>query len=162
MNKSVYSFATKTLQGKEISLSDFRGKVLLVVNTATGCGQSPQLTALEKLYQEYKDRGLMVIGFPSDQFNQEPLEGNSIQEHCSINYGVTFPMMEKVMVNGKNAHPLFKFFNNKNENGAIQAHPRWNFYKFLIGRNGEVIDYFWTYRQPGNKKIRAAIEKALG
>ncbi len=161
MPETIYGFTTKTLQGKEIALDAYRGKVLLVVNTATGCGQSPQLESLEALYRKYKDNGLVIIGFPSDSFAQEPREGEEIAEYCSVNYGVSFPMMQKVQVRGENADPVFQFFANKKANGKIARIPKWNFYKFLIGRDGKVIDAFWTYRKPTNKKIIRAIENAL-
>lgn len=161
MNQSIYQFKVTTLQGKEISLEDYKGKVILIVNTATRCGRRGQLEDLEKIYQKYKDKGFVVLGFPSNDFAQEPLNGEAIQEYCSINYGVTFPMMNKINVRGKNADPLFKFFSDKNQNGAIERIPKWNFYKFLIGKNGKVLDSFWTYRKPTNKKITSAIENAL-
>lgn len=161
MNQSIYQFKVTTLQGKEISLEDYKGKVILIVNTATRCGRRGQLEDLEKIYQKYKDKGFEVLGFPSNDFAQEPLNGEAIQEYCSINFGVTFPMMNKINVRGENADPLFKFFSDKNQNGVIERIPKWNFYKFLIGKNGKVLDSFWTYRKPTNKKITSAIEKAL-
>lgn len=161
MNQSIYQFKVTTLQGKEISLEDYKGKVILIVNTATRCGRRGQLEDLEKIYQKYKDKGFVVLGFPSNDFAQEPLNGEAIQEYCEINFGVTFPMMNKINVRGENADPLFKFFSDKNKNGMIERTPRWNFYKFLIGKDGKVIDSFWTYRKPTNKKITSAIENAL-
>ncbi len=162
MDNTIYQFSSRTLQGKEISFDQFRGKVILIVNTATHCGQAPQLKGLEEVYKQYYDRGLIVIGFPSAQFDQEPLEGSAIREFCSVNYGVTFPMMEKIILKGKDAHPIFNFFSDKKQNGKIASKPYWNFYKYLIGRDGKVIDYFITYRFPKSKKIINAIEKALG
>ena len=103
----------------------------------------------------------VVIGFPSDQFAQEPLNGEQIQEHCQVNYGVTFPMMAKSKVRGDEANAVFKFFSSKSLNGKFSKQPRWNFYKFLVGRNGEALDYFWTYRKPNNAALRKAIERAL-
>ncbi len=161
MDKSIYQFKVTTLQGKEISLEAYKGKVLLIVNTATRCGKRGQLEDLETIYQKYKDRGFSVLGFPSNDFAQEPLNGEAIQEYCSINYGVTFPMMNKINVRGENADPLFSFFSDKNKNGVIARTPKWNFYKFLIGKDGFVRDSFWTYRRPVNKKITDAIENAL-
>lgn len=160
-DQSIYQFKVKTLQGKEISLEAYKGKVILIVNTATRCGRRGQLEDLELIYQQFKDRGFIVIGFPSNDFAQEPLNGEAISEYCSINYGVTFPMMNKINVRGENADPLFKFFSDKNKNGIIERTPKWNFYKFLIGRDGKVLNSFWTYRRPVNKKIITAIEKAL-
>lgn len=161
MNNSIYQFSVSTLQGKEISLEEYKGKVILIVNTATRCGRRGQLEDLEIIYQKYKDKGFVVIGFPSNDFAQEPLNGEAIQEYCAMNYGVTFPMMNKVHVRGEKAAPLFQFFSDKNKNGAIERIPKWNFYKFLIGKDGKVITSFWTYRRPVNKKITTAIEAAL-
>lgn len=158
---TIYPFSANKLNGQPFSFEQLRGKVVLVVNTASKCGHDYQLGMLEELYRTYKDRGLMIIGFPSDQFAQEPLDSSGIAEHCSINYGVSFPMMEKIKVRGKMAHPLYQFFADKKANGVLSNTPKWNFYKFLIGRDGKVIDYFWTYRKPDNKKFRMAIEKAL-
>jgi glutathione peroxidase len=161
VDNTIYQFNFTTPSGKSLSTADLSGKVILIVNTATKCGHTPQLITLEKLYNKYKDQGLLIIGFPSDQFAQEPLEGEDISEFCSINYGVTFPMMQKTKLKGEDAHPIFKFFASKSKNGAISSVPRWNFYKYLIGRDGKVIDYFWTYRKPDNAKFVRAIEKAL-
>lgn len=161
MEKTIYGFTARNSAGKEILFDQFKDKVLLIVNTASGCGHTPQLAELEEIYQRYKNSGLIVIGFPTDQFSQEPLEGKAIDEFCSVNYGVTFPIMEKCKIKGEHAHPIFQFFADKKQNGKISSAPYWNFYKYLIGRDGKVIDYFFTYRHPTNKKITRAIEKAL-
>ncbi|MBK7567659.1 MAG: glutathione peroxidase [Bacteroidetes bacterium] len=161
MEKTIYGFTARNSAGKEILFDQFRDKVLLIVNTASGCGHTPQLAELEEIYQRYKNSGLIILGFPTDQFSQEPLEGKAIDEFCSVNYGVTFPIMEKGNIKGEHAHPLFQFFADKKQNGKIKSSPYWNFYKYLIGRDGKVIDYFFTYRHPTNRKITRAIEKAL-
>jgi len=161
MDKTIYHFKARSSAGKEIAFDQFKDKVLLIVNTASGCGHTPQLGELEEIYQRYKNDGLQIIGFPSDQFSQEPLEGKAIDEFCAINYGVTFPIMEKCKIKGRDAHPLFNYFSTKKLNGKISSSPYWNFYKYLIGRDGKVIDYFFTYRHPNSKKITRAIEKAL-
>ncbi len=161
MEKTIYGFTARNSAGKKILFDQFKDKVLLIVNTASGCGHTPQLAELEEIYQRYKNSGLIVIGFPTDQFSQEPLEGKAIDEFCSVNYGVTFPIMEKCKIKGEHAHPIFQFFADKKQNGKISSAPYWNFYKYLIGRDGKVIDYFFTYRHPTNKKIIRAIEKAL-
>jgi glutathione peroxidase len=160
-NPSIHGLQATTLSGKVISMNEYAGKVLLIVNTASKCGHAYQLNLLESLYQEYKDRGLVVIGFPSDQFAQEPLSDGQIKEHCQVNYGVTFPMMAKSKVKGDSANPVFKFFSSKSLNGKFSNSPKWNFYKYLVGRNGEAIDHFWTYRKPTNARLRKAIESAL-
>lgn len=159
--QTIYPYTSTLLNGKEISFDQFRGKVILVVNTASRCGHDYQLGMLESVYKKYKDQGLVIVGFPSDQFAQEPLDSEGIAEHCSINYGVTFPMMQKIKVRGQDAHPIYRFFADKKLNGAISSKPKWNFYKYLIGRDGQVIDYFWTYRKPDNAKFIRAIERAL-
>jgi len=161
VDNTIYQFKFITTSGKEITTAELSGKVVLIVNTATKCGHTPQLETLEALYHKYKDSGLLILGVPSDQFAQEPLEGENISEYCSINYGVTFPMLQKTPVRGEHAHPVFTFFADEKKNGKIASTPKWNFYKYLIGRDGKVIDYFWTYRKPDNKKIIRAIEKAL-
>lgn len=158
---TIYNFSGVFLNGKPMSFDMYRDKVVLVVNTASKCGHDYQLGLLEDLYKKYKDQGLVIIGFPSDQFAQEPLDSAGIAEHCQINYGVTFPMMQKTKVRGQDAHPLYHFFADKKANGAIANKPKWNFYKYLIGRDGKVIDYFWTYRKPDHPKCIRAIEKAL-
>ena len=108
--ESIYNFKIKTLQGKEIDFNDFRNKTILIVNTASKCGFTPQYKGLEKLYQQYKDQGLVILAFPCNQFNnQEPGDSSTIENNCLINYGVSFPVFEKIDVNGKNAHPLFKY-----------------------------------------------------
>ncbi|RYG00754.1 MAG: glutathione peroxidase [Chitinophagaceae bacterium] len=113
--KNIYPFKAKLLSGKDKTLADFKGKVLLIVNTASGCGFTPQLKELQELRTEYADKGFEVLGFPSNDFGrQEPLEGDAINEFCEVNYGVQFPMFEKTMVRGEHAHPLFKFLSQKN------------------------------------------------
>lgn len=158
---SIHGIQVTSLSGRTFPLSEYAGKVLLIVNTASKCGHTYQLKMLESLYQKYKDRGLVVIGFPSDQFAQEPLADNQIKEHCQVNYGVTFPMMAKSKVRGDDANPVFQFFADRTQNGRFSNRPKWNFYKYLVGRKGEAIDHFWTYRKPDNARIRKAIESAL-
>jgi len=161
MAESIYGYKIKTLQGNEISMDVYKGNVLLIVNTASECGRTPQLEDLEMLYKKYRASGLMVLGFPSNDFAQEPLEGEALKEFCEMNYGVTFPILEKVNVNGQNAHPLFHFFADKQLNGKTSRPPKWNFYKYLVGHDGQLIDSYWSYRRPKNRKIIRAIEKAL-
>ncbi len=160
-NQTIYQFVVKTLADEEFSLSAYRNEVLLIVNTATKCGHAPQLEQLETLYQRYKNKGFTVLAFPSAQFNQEPLEGKAIGEYCSKNYGITFPMLQKIQLRGDDAHPLYKFFADKRLNGKIASKPRWNYYKYLIGNDGKVIDYYVTWLSPSSKKITRAIENAL-
>lgn len=148
MQKSIYNFKVKTLVGKEVDFNIFKGKTLLIVNTASKCGFTPQYDGLEILYQKYKDKGLVILGFPCNQFlNQEPGEGIAIQENCLINYGVSFPVFEKVNVNGKNAHPLFVFLKDVLP-GFINNNVKWNFTKFLIDAKGNPIARFGSLTKP--------------
>jgi glutathione peroxidase len=160
--ETVYQFTVKDLYGKEVSLADYKGKVLLIVNTASKCGLTPQLKGLEALYETYKDRGLVVLGFPSNDFaGQEPLEGEAIAEFCSKNYGVTFPVFDKVKVKGQDACPLYQFLADISRNGKVDTKPGWNFHKYLIDREGRVQDYFASPTSPDAEKIRKAIEALL-
>lgn len=161
-SKSVYQFKVKDITGKDIELSAYQGKVLLIVNTASECGFTPQYKDLEELYQLYKNKGFCVLAFPSNDFGeQEPLVGKQIQEFCSINYNTTFPIFNKIHVKGKNADPLFKFLSNKSENGSVDIAPKWNFQKYLIGKDGRVVDYYLSTTNPKSDKIKKAIEAEL-
>ena len=137
MTDSVYAYGTRALDGAPLELSDFNGQVLLIINTASECGFTPQYAGLEKLWREYRERGLMVIGFPCNQFGrQEPGDEAAIKTFCEVNYGVTFPMSEKVEVNGGNAHPLFRFLKNTLPGTLGLSAIKWNFTKFLVDRHG--------------------------
>jgi glutathione peroxidase len=136
---TVYDYKVATLEGEEISLSKYQGKVLIIVNTASKCGLAPQLEGLESLYKKYKDQGLEILGFPCNQFlGQEPLEGEAIKEFCQLQYDVTFPLFDKIKVNGKETHPLYHYL--KEETGGKMI--KWNYTKFLIDRQGEVTKRF--------------------
>lgn len=142
MNTNFHQFEAESLQGKSVSMDEFNGKTVLVVNTATKCGLAPQFEGLEELYQKYKDQGLVVLGFPSNQFaNQEPGDAKSIEEGCRLNYGVTFPMFSKIDVNGKSAHPIFKYLKNELK-GTFGGRIKWNFTKFLIDEKGRPVKRF--------------------
>lgn len=155
--KEIYHFKVNSLQGVEIDFTSFKNKTLLIVNTASKCGFTPQYKGLEALYQKYKDKGLVVLAFPCNQFNnQEPGNATSIQNNCLINYGVSFPVFEKVLVNGKNAHPLFKFLKAELP-GFITNGIKWNFTKFLIDKNGNPIKRFSTFDTP--EKIESFLLK---
>ena len=150
---SIYDFKVQVGDGSQVDLGDHRGQVLVIVNTASKCGFTPQFAGLESLYQQYKDRGVTVIGFPCNQFgNQDPGTNEEIAEFCQVNYGVTFPMMAKVDVKGDDADPLFTWLTAGDD---IQ----WNFTKFVIGRDGEVAERFDTRVEPAT--MSDAIEKAL-
>jgi glutathione peroxidase len=157
---SVYPFKAKTIDGKEISLQDYQGKVLLIVNVASKCGFTPQYEGLEKLYEKYKDQGLAVLGFPCNQFGgQEPGTEADIKNFCALTYGVAFPMFSKVDVNGVNAHPLYKYLTNEKPGVLGTEAIKWNFTKFLINRQGEPVKRYAPADKPEN--LEADIEKAL-
>jgi glutathione peroxidase len=159
MNQSFYDFKAVSLQGREVGIDLYRGKVALVVNTASKCGLTPQYEGLEKLYREYKDKGFVVLGFPCNQFaGQEPGDAKQIAEGCLLNYGVSFPMFSKINVNGKNAHPLYKYLKT-NLKGFFGNAIKWNFSKFLIDRNGNPVKRFSPITTP--EKLRKHIEKLL-
>lgn len=152
-------FAATTLTGEEKSLDAWRGQVVLVVNTASKCGFTPQFEGLEKLHEEYAEQGLAVLGFPCNQFgSQEPGDSDEIGSFCQRNYGVSFPMFEKVDVNGSDAHPLYAWLRSE-KGGVLGGRIKWNFTKFLIGRDGSVIQRYAPTTKP--EKIAADIEKAL-
>lgn len=154
-----YDFEALSLQGKKISMESFKGKTVVVVNTASKCGLTPQYEGLEKLYKTYKDKGLVILGFPCNQFaNQEPGDENSISEVCTINYGVSFPMFAKVDVNGDSAHPLFKYLKHELK-GTFGNRIKWNFTKFLIDSEGKPLKRFSPFTKP--EKMEKDIKLAL-
>ncbi len=157
---SVYDYSAKTLDGQDVSLADYRGQVLLIVNTASKCGFTPQYEGLEALYKAYKDRGLTVLAFPCNQFGaQEPGNAEEIASFCSLTYDVTFPVMSKIDVNGEGAHPLYKFL-KKEQKGLLGTEAiKWNFTKFLIGKDGEVVERFAPTTKPEDLKV--AVEALL-
>ena len=155
----LYQFSATTIDGNQKSLSDYQDQLLLIVNTASKCGFTPQFAGLEDLYQRYNDQGFMVIGFPCNQFGGQDPEGNAqIGEFCQKNYGVSFDMMAKVDVNGKNADPIFTWLKGE-QGGIINNAIKWNFTKFLISRDGNVIKRYASTVKPD--AIAADIEKAL-
>ena len=157
---TVYEFSAKTIDGKSRKLGDYKGKVLLVVNTASQCGFTPQYKGLETLYKQFKDRGFAVLGFPSNQFGQqEPGSDTEIAEFCEMNFGVSFPLFSKVDVNGADAHPLFKFLTSTKPGLLGSEGIKWNFTKFLIGKDGSVIDRYAPNTKP--EDLAKDIEKAL-
>jgi glutathione peroxidase len=157
----VYDFQVKTLAGSEITLSDYRDKVLLIVNTASYCGFTPQFGSLEAIYKKFKERGFVVLGFPCNQFGkQEPGAARDIANFCTVNYGVTFPMFAKIEVNGANADPLYVYLQNAKRGLLGSKAIKWNFTKFLIGRDGVPRARYAPNRTP--ESLQAEIEKALG
>ncbi|WP_313637473.1 glutathione peroxidase [Paenibacillus sp. FSL K6-0276] len=157
---SIYDFEVNTLRGAEESLSKYKGKVLLVVNTASKCGFTPQYKGLQEVYEKFKDRGFEVLGFPSNQFaGQEPGESDEIAEYCEINYGVTFPMFEKIDVKGDEAHPLFKYLSKEAPGVLGSKSVKWNFTKFLVDQEGRVLKRFAPKTTP--QQIESYITKLL-
>jgi glutathione peroxidase len=157
---TLYDFEAETLDGKPAALSDYRGKVVLVVNTASKCGFTPQYKGLEALWAKYRDRGLVVLGFPCNQFGaQEPGDADEIANFCSLTYGVDFPMMRKVDVNGPKAHPLYVWLKAQRKGVLGTEGVKWNFTKFLVDRNGNVVDRFAPTVDP--KALEGAIEALL-
>ena len=160
MSRSVYDFEALSIEGKPAPLSAQRGKVLLIVNTASRCGFTPQFAGLQSLWNEYRDRGLVIVGFPSNEFGgQDPGTNDEIQSFCSLNYGVDFPMMAKVEVNGGSAHPLWKWLTSEAPGLLGMQAIKWNFTKFLVGRDGRVIKRYAPTDSP--ESLRQDIEAAL-
>lgn len=158
---SVYDFDAVDIKGNPVSLADYRGKVLLIVNTASKCGFTPQFAGLEQLHEKYRDQGLAVLGFPCNQFgSQDPGSNDDIASFCQMNYGVSFPMFAKIEVNGPNTHPLFKHLKSAATGLLGSEGIKWNFTKFLVSRDGKVLERFAPLTAPAN--IEQAIEAALG
>lgn len=156
---SLYNIKVKEASGKEISLKQYQNQVILVVNTASKCGFTPQFQGLEELYQKYKEQGFVVLGFPCNQFKaQDPYEIQEIVSFCQLNYGVTFPMMAKIDVNGENQSPLFSFLKEK-QGGLFKSDIKWNFTKFLINQKGEVVGRFGSTTAPA--KLDKEIQNLL-
>jgi glutathione peroxidase len=157
---SIYDFSAHSIDGKRADLSTQRGKVLLIVNTASECGFTPQFAGLEQLWEDYRDRGLVVVGFPSNQFGaQDPGSNDEIASFCQLNYGVSFPMMSKVDVNGEQAHPLWQWLTGQAPGLLGSKAIKWNFTKFLIGKDGQVIKRYAPTDAP--ESLRSDIEAAL-
>lgn len=155
----VYGYSFTDIEGKPLPLSEFKGKVLLIVNTASRCGFTKQYAGLEKLYEIYKDRGLVVIGVPSNDFaNQEPGSAAEIKKFCEVNFNITFPLTQKVEVIGDGAHPFFKEVRSRL---GYLARPHWNFYKYLIGRDGRFAGWYSSFTGPDAKDLLQAIDTEL-
>ena len=157
---SIYDYSAATLSGQAAALSDYQGKVVLIVNTASKCGFTPQYEGLEALYRKYADKGLVVLGFPCNQFgSQEPGNADEIKNFCSLTYDVTFPMFAKIEVNGPKAHPLYEYLKHEKKGLLGSEGIKWNFTKFLVGRDGEVMERFAPTTKP--EDLSGAIEKLL-
>lgn len=159
-NQTIYQFTVEDINGKPFALADLKGKKVMIVNTASKCGLTPQYKELEALYQQYKDRDFIIIGFPANNFlGQEPGSNEQIASFCSINYGVTFPMMSKISVKGKNMHPLYQFLTQKSKNGVEDSKVKWNFQKYLIGRDGKLEKVIDPKTLPSSDEVTQWIEK---
>jgi glutathione peroxidase len=162
MAKSIHDFSAKTIDGKTRNLADYRGKVALIVNVASECGLTPQYDGLEKLHETYAGRGLAVLGFPANEFgSQEPGTDAQIQTFCTTRFGVKFDMFSKVKVKGPGIDPLFAYLTGADTNPKFSGDIKWNFNKFLVGKNGEVLARFEPQVDPTSAEVTGAIEKAL-
>jgi glutathione peroxidase len=160
--KSMYEFTMKDIDGKPVKLDAYKGKVVMIVNVASKCGFTPQYEGLEAIYEKYKDRGFVILGFPANNFlSQEPGTDAEIKEFCSSKYKVTFPMFAKISVKGADQHPLYTFLTNKQSNPGFDGEISWNFNKFLTDRDGKIIARFGSKDTPEGEAVTAAIEKAL-
>ncbi len=161
-NKTIYDFTMKSIDGEDIPLSKYKGKVVLIVNVASKCGFTKQYKGLQKLYEKYSEKGFVILGFPANNFlHQEPGTDKDIKEFCSLNFGVKFPMFSKISVKGKKKHPLYKFLTGKNTNPGYSGKIRWNFEKFIFGRDGRTAARFHPKIKPLDNKILEVIENEL-
>lgn len=157
-----YDFTVKDIMGRDVKLETYRGKVVLLVNTASKCGFTPQYDGLQRIYEKYREQGFVVLGFPANNFmKQEPGTNEEIKQFCSINYGVTFPMFAKISVRGKDIHPLFQYLTSRETNPDFSGKITWNFNKFLISRRGKCINRFPSKVTPESPELISALEKAL-
>jgi glutathione peroxidase len=160
--RSIYEIELPRLDGKPARLSEYQGKVVLAVNVASRCGFTPQYAGLQALNERYEDRGFVVLGFPCNQFfNQEPGSAEKIQEFCSVNYGVTFPLFSKVDVKGAHQHPLYEILSEATDDAGKAGNVKWNFEKFLIGRDGKVVRRFRSKVVPEDPQLVGAIDSLL-
>jgi glutathione peroxidase len=160
--KSIYEFVLKNIDGQEVKMEQYRGKVLLIVNVASKCGFTPQYAGLQKLYLTYKDQGFYVLGFPANNFlSQEPGSNEEIKNFCSTTYDVTFPMFAKISVKGDDKHPLYRFLTEEQTDPQFAGEISWNFNKFLVNKDGKITARFGSKVKPEDAQLIAAIEKAL-
>ena len=157
-DKNFYDLQINDISGEVINFKDYKNKVILIVNTASYCGFTKQYTDLQNLWEKYKAQGLIVLGIPSDSFNQEKKANKEVKEFCEVNFNINFPLSEITNVKGENAHPVFKWAKESFGNSAV---PKWNFHKILINKNGQIIDTFASFTSPMSSKIIKKIEKSL-
>ena len=157
-DKSFHDFSIESISGESISLSEYKNKVVLLVNTASQCGFTPQYAGLQKIYDKYKDDGFVVLGVPSNDFNQELSSDDDVKKFCEIRYGVNFPLTSIQKIKGESAHPLYKWISG---NTSVIGQPRWNFHKFLIGKEGQIINWFSSMTSPTSEGLLKQVEQAL-
>ena len=158
-DKLVYDFDFNDLDGSPLNLSEYKNKVIVIVNVASQCGFTKQYEDMQKIWEKYQSRGVIILGVPSNDFgNQEPGSSQEIKNFCEAKFGISFPMTEKVSVKGENAHPFYKWAKKNHGKSAV---PKWNFHKIIIGKNGKIVDTFSSITNPSSKKFVKALEKAL-
>jgi glutathione peroxidase len=159
---SVHQFTMADINGEDVNLSQYKGKVVLIVNVASKCGLTPQYKDLQKLYDEKKDDGLVILGFPANNFaGQEPGTDDEIESFCQKNYGVTFPMFSKISVKGDDIHPLYQFLTDKEKNGVMDSKVKWNFQKYLLNKDGELVEMIAPSQSVLSEDVRASINRLL-
>ncbi|KGE12425.1 glutathione peroxidase [Sphingobacterium deserti] len=160
--QTIYKFHGLQFNGNKKSLADFSGKVLLIVNTASRCFFTKQYRSLEQLYQRYKDRGFEVLAFPSNDFHeQEPMTGFQLETFCRVHEQVTFPVFKRIHVVGDYCDPLYKFLADREQNGTVGVKPYWNFHKYLVDKNGKVVDFFYSFTSPQSGRVMTKIEQLI-
>ncbi|WP_461640611.1 glutathione peroxidase [Labilibaculum euxinus] len=158
--ESIYQFTVTSIDGSEFNFADLKGKKIMIVNTASKCGFTPQYELLEALYKEYQDKDFVIVGFPANNFLwQEPGTNEEIKEFCTKNYGVSFPMMSKISVKGNNIHPIYSWLTQKSKNGVMDSKIKWNFQKYLIDENGKLIDVLFPKEKPNCEKVISWLEQ---
>ena len=161
-SNNIYQFKVQKINGEEVNLSDYKDKVLLIVNTASQCGFAPQIADLVELKKHFQGQDFEILGFPSNDFGgQEPLNGEELLGYCEVQH-INFPVFDKIRVRGPYAHLLYKYFADKKENGKFNSTPRWNFHKFLINKSGVVTDFFFPFTKPTTSRIKKQITRLLG
>ena len=157
-DKSFHDFSIESISGEDIVLADYKDKVVLLVNTASQCGFTPQYAGLQKIYDRYKDDGFVVLGVPSDDFNQELSSDDDVKKFCEIRYGVNFPLTSIQKIKGESAHPLYKWISG---NTSVIGQPRWNFHKYLISKEGQIVNWFSSMTSPTSEGLLKQVEQAL-
>ena len=162
MEQTIHQFTVKDIEGNDVSLEQYKGKVLLIVNTASKCGFTPQLNGMKKLYEEFKGEDFEILAFPSNDFaGQEPLDGKELAQFCMVKYEAEYPIFDKVHVKGKNASALYQFLADKKKNGKINSIPKWNFHKYIVDKEGKVVDYYLTITKPTSNRLKKRIKSLL-